>query len=98
MHFPHELFKKAGLNSTDVANLFCVSRITGYRWLKGTDRNGAEGVGVNIFLRPAVTKIARRLEAAVTAGALPNEALAKLPPTKRAAKIKSIIVKHRPQN
>lgn len=97
MHFPHELYKSAGLNSTDIANLFGVSRITGYRWLKGTDRNGAEGVGVNIFLRPSVTKVSRHLESAVAAGALPDQNLTKLPPTKRAAKLKSIINKHRPK-
>ena len=56
MHFPHKLFKTAGLNSTDVANLCDVSRITGYRWLQGVNRNGTEGVGVNLFLRDRVTK------------------------------------------
>lgn len=95
MHFPHQLFKTAGLNSTDIANLCGVSRITGYRWLQGTSRNGTEGVGVNIFLRDRVTKIAAPVAAAVDAGALPDEALAKLPPEKRASRIKTILNKHR---
>lgn len=95
MQFPHELFKTAGLNSTDIANLCGVSRITGYRWLQGTDRNGAPGVGVNIFLQDRVSKVAAPLTAAVNDGVLPDEELTKLPPQQRATKIKSIINQYR---
>lgn len=95
MHFPHQLFKSAGLNSTDVAKLCGVSRITGYRWLQGTSRNGSEGVGVNIFLQDRVAKVSGPVAAALDAGALPDETLSKLPPEKRAVRIKSILNKHR---
>lgn len=95
MHFPHTIFQSAGLNSTDVANLFGVSRITGYRWLLGTSRSGNAGVGVNIFLRDKVNKMAPLVKRAVDAGALPNPDVMQLPPTKRAAKLRSIINAHR---
>lgn len=91
MQFPHKLFKQAGLNSTDVANLCGVSRITGYRWLLGVGRNGAPGVGVNIFLEDRVNKVTAPIAAAVAAGVLPDAELSKLAPTKRATRIKSII-------
>lgn len=95
MHFPHSLFKSAGLNSTDVAYLFGVSRVTGYRWLQETGRNGAPGVGVNVFLQRSVVKVVPALTRAVESGALPDAALARLPPKKRATKIKSIISQYR---
>ena len=95
MQFPHVLFNKAGLNSADIAGLFGVSRITGHRWLKGTDRNGKVGVGVNIFLQDRVAKMTAPLEAAVEAGALPNLEITKLPPNKRAPKIRAIINQYR---
>lgn len=95
MHFPHKLFKTAGLNSTDVANLCDVSRITGYRWLQGVNRNGTEGVGVNLFLRDRVTKLTAPLQSAIDAGALPDPVVAKLSPQKRAAKIRAIINQYR---
>lgn len=96
MQFPHQLFKSAGLNSTDIAHLLDVSRITGYRWLQGVDRRtGTEGVGVNVFLRDRVTKLVTPIEAAVQAGALPDEGVAKLAPKKRAAKLRAIINQYR---
>lgn len=95
MQFPHLLFKNAGLNSTDIANLCGVSRITGYRWLQGTNRNGEPGVGVNIFLQDRVARVIAPLTAAVEAGVLPDLQLTKLPPKKRATKIKSIINQYR---
>jgi hypothetical protein len=95
MQFPHQLFKSAGLNSTDIAHLVDVSRITGYRWLQGVDRKGAEGVGVNVFLRDRVAKLITHLEAAVQAGALPDAEVAKLTPKKRAAKLRAILNQYR---
>lgn len=95
MQFPHALCKQAGLNTADVATLCDVSRVTGYRWLKGTDRAGHDGVGVNVFLRDRVTKLAGSLQAAVDAGVLPSEEIAKLPPKKRATKLRSIINQYR---
>lgn len=94
MLFPHELFLKAGLNSTDVANVFDVSRITGYRWLRGISRSGAPGVGVNIFLRDRVARVASQIKSAVVAGDLPDAELKQLPPSQRAERIKSILAKH----
>lgn len=95
MQFPHLLFRQAGLNPTDVANLCNVSRITGYRWLLGVNRRGLPGVGVNIFLQDRVAKLVPALQQAVESGALPNAEIAKLPPAKRASKLKSIIHQHR---
>lgn len=96
MQFPHQLFKTAGLNSTDVANLCGVSRITGYRWLQGINRkNGTEGVGVNLFLRDRVTDLAAPLKEAVADGALPDPVAAKLSPPKRAEYLRTIINQYR---
>lgn len=83
MVFPHLLFKHARLNATDVANLIGVSRVTGYRWL--------QGAGVNVLLQKEVERILPALTKAVEIGALPNTAVSKLPPAKRAKKIKSIL-------
>lgn len=94
MNFPHELFLKAGLNSTDVANVFDVSRITGYRWLRGVSRSGSPGVGVNIFLRDRVARVAAQVESAIEAGDLPDAELKQRPPHERAERIKSILAKH----
>lgn len=91
MQFPHQLFKAAGLNTTDVASLCGVSRITGFRWLKGTDRQGNPGVGVNIFLQDRVNKLTAQVQAALDAGALPNDEIIALPPDKRTKKIRSVI-------
>lgn len=96
MHFPSQLFKSAGLNSTDVANLVGVSRITGYRWLQGTNRaTGADGVGVNVFLQDKVSRLVAPLTEAVANGALPNEDVQNLEPKKRAARIRAIINQYR---
>ena len=94
MQFPHQLFKDAGLNPTDVANLCEVSRITGYRWLRGVNRQG-RAVGVNIFLRSRVRRLVGPLQAALDDGALPNEAIKKLPPKARATKLKAILKLYR---
>jgi hypothetical protein len=91
MKFPHALFRRAGLNSTDVAALCGVSRVTGSRWMSGVDRNGNTGVGVNLFLQTKVTVVAKALKLACDRGVLPDVELAKLPPTKREAKLKKII-------
>lgn len=95
MLFPHLLFRQAGLNPADVANLCKVSRITGWRWLKGSSRQGTPGAGVNLFLRDRVARVAANVTAAVEAGALPDEQLDLLAPPARAAKIKSILKQHR---
>jgi hypothetical protein len=95
MQFPHETFKNAGMNPSDVGHLIGVSRVTGYRWLLGTNRNGTTGVGVNIFLQDKVAKVAAQVEAAVAAGALPDDNIKKLPPEKRAGKLRSILNKYR---
>lgn len=95
MQFPHQLFKRAGLNPTDVANLCNVSRITGWRWLLGVNRRGLPGVSVNQFLRTRVARLVPPLERAVEAGALPDEEVTKLPPKRRAAEIKSILSQYR---
>lgn len=91
MQFPHQLFKNAGLNSTDVAYLCGVSRITGFRWLKGADRHGNDGVGVNIFLQDRVAKLTAQVQAAVDAGALPDTEITTMPPNTRVKKIRSVI-------
>lgn len=91
MKFPHELFRAAGLNSTDIANLFGVSRVTGARWLSGVDRNGQPGVGVNLFLQSKVKKVEAALSAAVEAGTLPDASFAKLSPKKRLSHLRSTL-------
>ena len=91
MQFPHTLFKAAGLNSTDVALLFGVSRVTGYRWLSGTDRHGGDGVGINIFLQERVAKMVPIIERAIESGTLPNHEMIKLPPSERFATLKSVL-------
>lgn len=91
MKFPHALFKRAGLNSTDVANLFGVSRVTGFRWLAGVDRNGNPGVGVNSFLEEKVRRVEKSVRLACDRAVLPDPDLAKLSPKKRAAQLKKII-------
>lgn len=98
MQFPHALFKQAGLNPTDVANLFGVSRITGWRWMSAVDRSNnhtEQGAGVNIFLRDRVAQVAAQVQGAVDAGTLPDEAIRMLDPDRRAAKLKSILKQYR---
>lgn len=95
MQFPHLLFKQAGLNPTDIANLVGVSRITGWRWLQGVNRRGLPGGSVNIFLKDRVAKLVPPIQLAVEAGALPDQTIACLPPEKRAVKLKSIIRQYR---
>lgn len=96
MKFPHALFKRAGFNSTDVAAIFGVSRVTGARWLSGVDRNGNPGVGVNVFLQDRVERIAAAVEAAVAGKNLPDPTLAKLPPEQRVKKLKTLIRQFKP--
>lgn len=87
MIFPHTLFRQAGLNTTDVAAICDVSRVTGARWLSGA--------GVNVLLQDRVAKIVSSVEAAVDAGALPDPDIAALPPAKRRTRIKALLSKHR---
>lgn len=91
MKFPHALFKRAGLNSTDIAALCGVSRVTGSRWLSGVDRNGNPGVGVNVFLQDKVQRTARAVELSMNRGDLPDVVLAKLPPAKRIRALRKIL-------
>lgn len=95
MKFPHQLFKRAGLNSTDIALLFDVSRVTGARWLSGVDRNGNPGVGVNLFLQTQVKKVEAALRLAVDRGVLPSDELRALPPKKRLTKLRTILKNNR---
>jgi hypothetical protein len=96
MKFPHQLYKRAGLNSTDIANLFGVSRVTGARWLSGVDRNGNNGVGVNIFLQDKVERVTAAVRQALDGKELPLEAkVAK--PDQRAAKLRSILGVKKPR-
>jgi hypothetical protein len=97
MQFPTLLFKQAGLTSGDVAALCGVSRITGYRWLKGTSRSGAEGVGVNVFLQAKVSTVASRVGRAVASGDLPDAQLAKLTAAQRVKTLRSILNQYRKQ-
>lgn len=91
MQFPHQIYKRAGLNSTDLANLFGVSRITGYRWLLGVNRRGEPGVGVHVFLRKKVAEVTSKVNAALEAGLLPNHEIRKLPPEVRADKLCALL-------
>lgn len=94
MQFPHALFKQAGLTPSDVAALCEVSRVTGWRWMRGAD-DGTD-VGVNIFLHDRVSRVAANVEAALEAQTLPDVSLVNLPPTDRMSKIKSILRQNRP--
>lgn len=94
MQFPHELYKKAGLLPADVAALCDVSRVTGWRWMRGED-NGAE-VGVNLFLRDRVARVTANVKQALDAGALPDVTLVNLPARERASKLKTILRQNRP--
>lgn len=94
MKFPSDLYLQAGLNSTDLANIFGVSRITGYRWLRGVSRSGKSGVGVNIFLQDLVKKTTAQVQSAVDAGDLPHGGINALPPARREPLIRAILNKH----
>lgn len=98
MKFPHKLFAQAGLNSTDVSDLVGVSRITGYRWMLGVDRNGVKGVGVHALLRDRLAPIIASVQAAVDAGVLPDEHIKSLPPAVRLIEYQSVIDKFSPSN
>lgn len=89
MLFPHTLFKKAGLTPSDVSTLCEVSHVTGWRWMRG-GADGA-GVGVNIFLRDRVQKLADEVSRALEVGALPDVELIGMPPAARAERIKTIL-------
>lgn len=95
MKFPSDLYLQAGLNSTDLANIYGVSRITGYRWLRGTSRSNTPGVGVNIFLQDLVEETTAQVQAAIDAGDLPNYAIAILPPARREPLYKAILNKYK---
>lgn len=98
MQFPRALFKQAGLNPIDIASLFGVSRVTGWRWLTGVDRHGRptdEGGGVHLFLRDRVTKVAAQVQGAVNAGVLPDPSIQAMEPEARATKIKRILKQYR---
>lgn len=94
MQFPHELYKKAGLLPADVAALCDVSRVTGWRWMRG-EEDGAE-VGVNLFLRDRVARVTANVKQALDAGALPDVTLVNLPTRERTSKLKSILRQNRP--
>lgn len=83
MQFPSKIYKRAGLKSTDIAGLVGVSRVTGHRWLNNA--------GVNIFLREKVAATTEAVWRAVSAKALPDRSIAKLPPDQRLQKLESII-------
>ena len=63
MIFPAEQYKAARLNTTDVAVLFAVSRVTASNWLRSC--------GVHSALQDKVTAYTRALADAVAAGRLP---------------------------
>ena len=89
MQFPYALFRQAGLTPSDVAALCDVSRVTGWRWMRGDD-DGAE-VGVNIFLQERVARATACVRKAVEAGVLPDMELIALPTAKRVDKLKDIL-------
>lgn len=84
MQFPHELFKAAGLGSTDIAALVGVTRITGYRWLQGG------GVQVQA-LRDRVQHVSSLVQAAIDEGKLPDENLARLPAEARIKQVTQML-------
>lgn len=94
MQFPHALFKQAGLTPSDVAALCEVSRVTGWRWMRGAE--DGTNVGVNIFLHDRVGRVVANVQSALDAGALPEVSLVNLPPADRLAKIKTILRQNRP--
>lgn len=63
MQFPAEKFKAAGMNTTDVAVLFNVTRTTASNWLRGR--------AVHVMMRPTVTRTAGAVEKAVADKHLP---------------------------
>lgn len=89
MKFPHTLFRQAGLTPSDVAGLCGVSRVTGWRWMRGGD-DGSE-VGVNIFLQERVARAAACVRKAMEAGVLPDMELIALPAAKRIDKLEDIL-------
>ena len=95
MQFPRALFKQAGLTPADVAALCEVSRVTGWRWMRGAE-DGTD-VGVNLFLRDRVSRVVENVQAALDAGALPDVILVNLPPADRLAKLDTILRQNRPE-
>ncbi|OWT53389.1 hypothetical protein [Candidimonas nitroreducens] len=83
MQFPHTLHKRAGLNATDIAALYDVTRTTGFRWLRGG--------GVNRFLVDRVTKTTTAVQAAVDAGILPDGDVTGMPPARRIVAIRAAL-------
>lgn len=94
MQFPHALFKQAGLTPSDVATLCDVSRVTGWRWMRGNQDGAA--VGVNIFLRDRVQRVTDRVSRALEDGALPDVSLMSLPPGQRVARLETLLNRYRP--
>lgn len=94
MYFPHALFKQAGLTPSDVAALCDVSRVTGWRWMRGDETGG--DVGVNIFLHDRVARVVENVKSALDAEALPDVSLVNMPPADRLAKIRTILRQNRP--
>lgn len=94
MQFPRELFKRAGLTPSDVAALCEVSRVTGWRWMRGSE-DGSD-VGVNIFLHDRVGRVVENVESTLAGGALPDVSLVNTPPADRLVKIKAILRQNRP--
>lgn len=64
MQFPADTYKQAGMNATDVAVLFKVTRITSYKWLKGQ--------GVHPLLQEKVARLTLTVAALRAAGTLPH--------------------------
>ena len=87
--FPSALYKRAGLAPADIANLVGVSRVTGYRWLRG------QQVGVNRFLQARVGALSSAVEAAVEAGDLPDvEAMSLHRPAERHTRYVKLLKPH----
>lgn len=86
MLFPHELFQRAGLNSTDASNLLEVSRVTGWRWMCTP-----EGAGVNVLIHKRVQRVADAVAEAVKAGVLPNPEITRLAPAARAEALRKVL-------
>lgn len=92
MLFPRELFQQAGLNSTDASNLFEVSRVTGWRWMRSQNRPG-----VNALIQKRVKQGALAVSKAMAAGDLPSSELTKLAPHLRIEALRGILSKHHPE-
>lgn len=92
MQFPAAKFKAAGLNTTDVAVLFKVTRTTASNWLRGRK--------VHVMLRETVQHMENLLDIAVDSGALPWSPASRVPSAPwsavaRAHHIRSLVLEPR---